>query len=119
MQIEVSVKKPIRGGWSRCPARAAGSAGPAVAGVIAPATADRSKKALLISDLRPGVVGDSGPHGVGVHQFPERRAPRAAAGLDVAGQRLDLLDVHVRVQGEVSQVVRGITGADAVGSPVI
>src|ERR1700677_3703866 len=76
MQTEVSVKKPIRGGWSRCPARGAG--------------------AMLISDLLAGVLGDAGAFGVLADQAAQRGAAGAAAGTDVAGHRLDLLDVYVR-----------------------
>src|SRR5579862_2192669 len=86
MQIEVSVKKPIRGGCSGYPARAAGS--------------------TLISHLRPGVAGDARPPVIVPDQLAQRGSARAAAGPDVTSERLDLLDVHVRVQGQVSQVVR-------------
>src|SRR5258705_3223774 len=81
MQTEVSVKKPIRGGWSRWPARAAGSV-PLGSG--------------LISDLHAGVIGDARPFGVLSHELPQGGPARTAARPDVAGQRLDLLDVHVR-----------------------
>src|ERR1700758_3932832 len=78
MQTEVSVKKPIRGGCSGQPARPAGSA--------------------LIADLRARLVGDARALGVLPDQAAQPGAARAAARADVAGHRLDLLDVHVRVQ---------------------
>src|ERR1700759_587178 len=51
MQTEVSVKKPIRGGCSSQPARPAGSGPPVRPGL----------SVLLISHLRSGLVGDTGP----------------------------------------------------------
>ena len=74
MQIEVSVKKPIRGGCSSHPARSAGSAPPVRPGL----------SVTLISHLRPGLVGDTGPLHVRLHQFPQGWAARPPAGLDVA-----------------------------------
>src|ERR1700735_3985868 len=109
MQIEVSVKKPIRGGCSSHPARSAGSAPPVRPGL----------SVTLISHLRPGLVGDTGPLYIRLHQVPQGRAARPAAGLNVAGQHLGLLDVHVRVEGEVHQLVGPVTGGDAVAAPVV
>src|ERR1700759_5503885 len=51
MQTEVSVKNPIRGGCSSQPARPAGSGPPVRPGL----------SVLLISHLRSGLVGDTGP----------------------------------------------------------
>src|SRR6478672_5432659 len=97
MHTEVSVKKPIRGGWSTWPARAAGS--------------------MVNSHLRAGVVGNACPPRVLVHQPPQRGPARPASRADIAGQRLHLLDVHVRVESQVGQVVRGVAGGQAVGTP--
>src|SRR5262249_23584712 len=81
MQTEVSVKKTIRGGCPTCPPWAPGPA--------------------ALPPPRAGAVGDARPPHVRPDEFPPGRPARAAAGTDVAGHRLDLLDVHVRVQGQV------------------
>src|SRR6516225_3958451 len=80
MQTEVSVKKPIRGGCSSQPARPAGSA--------------------LIVDLRTRLVGNARALAVLLDQAAQPWAARPAARTDVARHRLNLLDVHVRVQGQ-------------------
>src|SRR6516162_3818271 len=85
MQTEVSVKKPIRGGCSRYPARPAGSGG--------------------ITHLGTSLVGDARALGVLPDQAAQPGAARAAAGTDVAGHRLDFLDVHVRVEGQRREFV--------------
>src|SRR6202035_5050678 len=72
-----------------------------------------------MSGLRPGLVGDPGPLGVLPDQGPQGRPARPASGPDVAGPRLDLLDMDGRVEDQVSQVVGGIPDAEPVGSPVV
>ncbi len=64
MQTDVSVKKPIRGGCSPYPARAAGSGPPVRPG---------SSSATLTSHLRARLFGDAGPLQVRAHQVPQRR----------------------------------------------
>src|ERR1700730_485618 len=72
-----------------------------------------------MSGLRSGVVGDPGPLDVLPDQGPQGRPARPASGTDVAGQRLDLLNVDVRVEDQVSEVVGGIPDAEPGGSPVV
>src|ERR1700761_1873604 len=111
MQTEVSVKKPIRAGCSRQPARSAGSPPPVRPGVLG--------SVMLISQLRPGLFGDAGPLQVRLHQREQGRPTGPAAGLDVDGQRLDLLDVNVRIKTKVHQVVGAVAGGDPVAAPVV
>src|SRR6202012_1003798 len=42
-----------------------------------------------------------------------------AAGPDVDGQRLDLLDVNVRIETQVHQVVGAVAGGGPVAAPVV
>src|ERR1035438_9272443 len=113
MQTDVSVKNPIRGGWLVCPACPAGSKpGPAGSG-------RRSAGSALISYLGSSFAGDPGPLLILAHQLQQGRSTWPPARADVNGQRLDLLNVHVRVQGQVGQLVRGVPGGVAVRSPVV
>src|ERR1700730_1353524 len=112
MQIEVSVKNPIRGGWSTYPAAAAGSRPARAVSPVRPAVS------AVISRLRPRLFGDAGPLLVVADQLAQRGPPGPAPWSDVAGERLDFLDVHVRVQGQVGQLVRRVAGRQAVRSPV-
>src|SRR5690349_23886307 len=65
------------------------------------------------------LLGDAGPLLVLAHQRGAGRAGRPAPGPDVAGERLDLLDVAVRVQAYRGQVVGGVAPAVAVRPPVV
>src|SRR4051794_693726 len=47
------------------------------------------------------------------------RAARPAAGEDVAGERLHLLDVNVRVEDDRREVVGGASGRETTGPPVV
>src|SRR5215472_4379699 len=108
MQTDVSVKKPIRGGWSWCPATAAGSS-PLV----------WSSGYRLTSHLGTCLAGDPGPVLVLPDQFSQRGPARPPSRADVTGQRLHLLDVHVRVQGQVSELVGRVAGGVTVRAPVV
>src|SRR3954454_9141809 len=98
MHTEVSVKNPIRGGCSSCPDSAAGSVSAWVTSASEARNAGLPRNVFPISDLRPGLLGDAGPLLVLAHQRAARRPARAPGRPDVAGEGLDLLDVHVRVQ---------------------
>src|ERR1039457_2792934 len=113
MQTDVSVKNPIRGGWLVCPACPAGSKpGP-------PGSGWPSAGCALISYLCPGLAGDPGPLLILAHQLQQSRSAWPPARPDITGQCLDLLDMHVRVQGQVGKLVRGVPGGEAVRPPVI
>src|ERR1022692_5022699 len=109
MQTEVSVRNPIRAGCSASPASAAGSGGwPGSGSAASPrnVSAAPGHDCGLMSQLRPGLAGDPGALLVLTDKITQGRPARPPAGADVAGQRLDLLDVHVRVEGQVRQLDR-------------
>src|SRR5690606_9517151 len=96
-----SVKTPIRGGWSAWPP--------------CPATSATGPE----SWLPIGTSGVSGPALVRLDQLAQIRPAWPPAGQDVAGRRLRLLDVDVRVQGDAEQVVAGVACRQAVAAPVV
>src|SRR5450759_3550073 len=105
MQIEVSVKKPLRGGASTHPASRA------VEGRIS----------LVAQDVAR-LDRDAGPAAVLLDESQQVGTGWAPAWLDVAGGCLGLLDVHVRVQGHAEQVVGAVAADDrsaATYSPVV
>src|ERR1700758_1359353 len=75
MHTEVSVKKPIRGGWSPPPAGAAGPRPGCVALGL--------DGVAFISHLRPCRVGDAGPVLVGLDELAQPRPARAPPGTNV------------------------------------
>src|SRR5579859_715519 len=106
MQTEVSVKKPTRGGCSRYPASAAGSASGPWKLFCWCAMVLLLRLGLGVSPGGP-VAGREDP-GAGFPRDPraapvpgdvcgQRRAAGAASGLDVAGQDLAFLNEDVRV----------------------
>src|SRR5579875_3243630 len=109
MQTDVSVKNPIRGGAPRWPLLAAG----------APSSSSRPRMSTATAHLPTSVPVYAGPADVLVHQGGPVGAPRPAAGTDVAGERLHLLDVHVRVERQRGQLVRRVPSRVAVGPPVV
>src|ERR1700736_4392574 len=113
MQTDVSVKNPIRAGCSAYPASAAGSRGRAGSA----SSASRCDHGVLISQLRPGVGGDPGAFLVFTDKITQGRPTRPPPGANIAGQRLDLLDVHVRVERHVGQLVVRVPGGVAVRAP--
>src|SRR2546421_1758298 len=92
MHTLVSVKKPTRG-WICRPY------------VVWPSPW-RIGRLLLVARIR----GD---------QFEQLRAARPSTGPYVAGRRLDLLDVHVRVEGDRGEVVARIAGRQPSRAPVV
>ena len=115
MQIEVSVKNPIRGGCSVCPAAAAGS--------LPPSRTSSSGRVARIARIGhfsiPVSVGDAGAPLVGLDQREALRSAGPAPGLDVDGQRLDLLDVRARIQRHRGQLVHRVAARVAVRAPVV
>src|SRR5512133_1091709 len=67
---------------------------------------------------RPYVVCPSAAT-VPFHELAQLRPARTAARTDVAGARLDLLDVDVRVERQMEEVVRAVARRDAAAAPVI
>ena len=60
-----------------------------------------------------------GPAAVFLDVREQGFSDRTAARLDVAGADLALLDQHVRVQDDADQVVRRVTGDQALAAPVV
>ena len=60
-----------------------------------------------------------GPPAVGLDELHQLRATRTAAGPDVGGADLVLLDVGVGVEHDAEQVVGGVSGRDAAVGPVV
>src|SRR6266700_1969710 len=73
---------------------------------------------MSISHLRPGLAGDAASCLVCPYEFAQCGSPGPPPRADVAGHRLDLLDVHVRVQREVGKLVGGVPSGVAVRSPM-
>src|SRR5579871_196101 len=120
MQTVVSVKKPIRGGWSRQPLSLAGSLSSTSGGRR---TSDRSRSAseavsTATEHLHPRLGGDPGPALVALDEGDPRRPAWTAPGDDVDAEGLHLLDVDVRVKRDLHQLVGGIPPAVAVRAPV-
>src|SRR5436305_12097475 len=86
MQTDVSVKKPIRGGWSSWPDSVAGSVSPRSASSIEARVTGLPRNVLAMSDLRPCLLGDPGPLLVLAHQLGPGGPARPAARADVAGE---------------------------------
>src|SRR5260370_920104 len=83
MQIEVSVKNPIRGGWSTYPAAAAGSRPARAVSPVRPAGSP------VISRLRPPLVGDARPLLVVADPLAPAGPAGAASRPGVAGEAPD------------------------------
>src|SRR5947208_7854260 len=72
-----------------------------------------------MSDLRPGLLGDARTALVFAHQVRPRLAAGPAPRPDVTRERLDLLDVGVRVEAHRGQLVGRVTGAVPRAAPVV
>src|ERR1041385_7348032 len=57
--------------------------------------------------------------GIALDELPQLRAARPPAGPDVAARSLDLLDVHVRVEGDREEVVRRGSRREPASAPVV
>src|SRR5256714_1692752 len=93
MQTEVSVKKPTR----------AFASAPYVSSALIRAASCLPHLRRLLT--RRAARLRERLHAQAVDELDERRAARAAAGADVAGEGLHLLDVHVRVEDDRREVV--------------
>src|SRR4051794_11916960 len=89
IQMLVSVKNPMRGGASVQPLATTGS----------------GRGRIVTSYLRAGLGGDARTLLVLAQHLQPRGAARAAARPNVAGQRLGLHDVGIRIEREVGQLV--------------
>src|SRR4051794_5575810 len=75
--------------------------------------------AVTPSQLPSRLVGDAGAPAVVLDEPVPVGAVRTPAGADVAREGLDLLDVDVRVERQVRQLVGRIAGGAAVRAPVV
>ena len=120
MQIEVSVKNPLRG---LRPASAASAAGASVSWSSQPSLVESSPNvAGGIGDRVVAGLDRCAGAGLVVGDQASSSAPvRPAARTDVAGSGLGLLDLHVRVQRHAEQVVGRVTADDGVtaDAPVV
>src|SRR5215212_149975 len=113
MQIEVSVKKPIRSFASS----------PYVSGQAAGVPVDCASS-LMLSSSRLRAPAAAPARAVRAladasDEVEQRLPPRSPAGLDPHRERLHLLDVDVRVERDRRQVVRAAAGRQAARAPVV
>src|SRR4051794_14545879 len=97
MQTDVSVKNPTRSA----------------------VLTSRPISTRLMSDLHACGVGDSCTPAMLLDERLPVRSARSPAGTYGASQRLHFLDVHVRVEGEMGQLVGRVADAQTGIAPVI
>src|SRR3954468_22322870 len=136
MHTEVSVKKPTRSGWVGSYPASPWTSGsgpnnrffrpvrPGLAELTlvmpVPSPFRRSSRVLRCPAAHGDVSGlDAGAPAVSLHELHQFLAPRTPSGPDVAGGRLALLDVRVRIEHDAQEVVAGVTGGDAGLAPVV
>src|SRR4051812_16941681 len=75
--------------------------------------------AVMPSQLPPRLVGDAGAPAVVLDQGAASGSARAPAGTHVAREGLHLLDVNVRIERQVRELVGRVAGGAAVRAPVV